>query len=313
MFDHLLSPPVLSFFLGVLSVFLKSDLKLPEGLYSTLSIYLLFSLGLKGGVSLGESSLSIFWPSCLGVLTLGVLTPLAAFGAASLTRSFSSDDRAALAAHYGSVSVVTFMACKAFLKCKGYYTGPIMTAFLAVLEVPGILIGISLGSRDKNIPFLKVMKDLLVSKSILILVGGLLIGFISGPCGLNSVAPFFIEPFQGVLVFFLLEMGIVTASHFKGIQDQKSLVLLFLGILIPLVNGMIGLCVAKLMGFEFGDAVLLSCMCASASYIAAPAIVRVCLPKANPGYYLVSALVITFPFNLILGIPLYHFVAGWFF
>ncbi|MEN9826729.1 MAG: hypothetical protein RI953_2474 [Pseudomonadota bacterium] len=306
---NIFSPVVLCFFLGCISTFVKSDLRIPDAIYSVLTIYLLFALGLKGGVELSYTSLSDIWKPSLATLILGIITPLLAFTAARHLGKLKVEDSAALAAHYGSVSVVTFIAVQSFLKNLEIGYEGFLSAQVVLLEVPAILIGLLLAQMAKigNSDWTAIrgaMHEILSGKSILLLIGGLLIGALSGPGGYAKVEPFFGAPFQGVVALFLLEMGIVASRRFRDLRTVGGFVVLF-GTLIPIINSIIGVTLGHWAGLSLGGTVVLGTLAASASYIAAPAAVRLALPEANPGIYLTSALTVTFPFNLVVGIPLY--------
>ena len=306
---NLLSPMVLAFALGVGAVFLKSDLRFPEPIYAILSIYLLLAIGMKGGVTLSQSSFSVMLPGLLATLTLGAVVPFLAF---SIMRFFkySRVDAAALAAHFGSVSVITFIASQVFVEALGYHFEKYITALVAILEVPAIIIGLLLARKKTEHPLWIEIKGIVVSKSVLLLIGGLIIGYLSGPKGFDRISPLFVEPFQGMLVLFLREMGLVAGQKLQETgRIHPSLVAA--GIVIPLINGTLGAVLAKFCGMDVGTATVFACIAASASYIAAPAAVRMALPQANPGYYLTTSLAITFPFNLGIGIPLYHKIVLW--
>lgn len=311
--SHLLSPMVLAFILGGAAFFLRSDLKFPEGFYSTLSIYLLLSLGIKGGASLAQTPFSVFWMPVLGTLCLGALIPVWCYGILRCWGKFSIENSAAIAAHYGSVSAVTFMASVGFMSAVGLPCESYISALVAVFEVPGIVMALWLaqwaGARDLHSR--EGVGEVLKSKSILLLVGGLLIGYISGPVGLEKVAPFFVSPFQGALVLFLLEMGMMAAGCLKDLKKVGPFLFVF-ALLMPVVNGSIGVWVSSsLLGFSLGGSTIFGAMAASASYIAAPAAVRASLPQANPAFYIAPTLAVTFPFNLSLGIPLYYLLASY--
>lgn len=326
--DNLFSPMVLAFVLGLLAVRLKSDLKLPDGMYTVLSYYLLLSLGLKGGAYLRDSTFcQIIWP-CIAAGIIGCVLPLMAYSIARFVK-FNKFDSAALAAHYGSVSVVTFMAALVFVEKAGNIADGFMTALVAILEIPGIIIAllfvqergaITRKHEDSTSPtqqlpttlystslvvLWKKIKAILVGKSIFLLLGGLFIGFISGPKGIEPIAPFFIAPFKGVLVLFLLDMGLLAGQRLEDVSSLPPVVGVY-AIVIPLLNAVLAILVAHAINLSIGSATVFAAMAASASYIAAPAAVRMSIPKANPAIYLTSAIVITFPFNLAIGIPLYH-------
>jgi hypothetical protein len=306
---NILSPAVLAFFLGFLSVILKSDLKLPEGLYQTVSVYLLIALGIKGGVALNACSLNSLLPSLSITLILGGVLPFIAFFI-SKAFGFTRVDSAALSAHYGSVSVVTFMTCQLFLEQLKVGCDKHAVALVAIMEVPGLVIGLLL-AKKVYVSWMFEIKSILLSQSIFLLIGGILIGYISGDAGYQKVSAFFVDPFQGILVLFMLEMGILSASKLKEVATFPKKIL-FIGILIPFVNALLTLLLSYAFCLTPENATLLATMAASASYIAAPAAVRIGLPMANPAYYLTAAIVVTFPFNLCFGIPLYYAMAKYF-
>lgn len=318
--SNLLSPMVLSFYLGVLAVFLKSDLKLPGNMYEGLSLYLLLALGLKGGMYLSQTNLSLLVLPVFVTLSLGMILPLIAFSIARGLGKLSRPDSAALAAHYGSVSIVTFIATQVYVEGLGHKGEGFMPALVTLLEVPGIVIALLLAQKKGSKQEVLIAEKpgtlgqriytLLVSKSILVLLGGLLIGTISGPQGIKPIEPFFITPFQGALVLFMLDLGLVAGQRLGDLRHIKGF-MTFYAIIVPLINGTIGVLGGTLIGLSVGGAAILGAMAASASYIAAPAAVRVFIPEANPAYYITSSLVITFPFNLSLGIPLYFELSLW--
>jgi len=339
---NLLSPMVLSFFLGLMAVAVKSDIKLPKSFYSGISVYLLLALGLKGGAALSCTNFQEIVLPIFITVALGVSIPFFTFASAKWLGRFSRADSAALAAHYGSVSVVTFMAAEVFVEKMGFASEGFMSSLVAILEVPGIVLGLLLAKSKQEFsqdveqsatqyPATGDMQvggkcshhmqepslwqrvfGILVSKSILLLLGGLLIGFISGKPGLNKIAPFFIEPFQGVLVLFMLDMGLVAGERLGDLRKTNAF-LVGMAFLIPVINGFVGVYGGYLAGLSIGGATVLGAMAASASYIAAPAAVRISIPQANPAYYLTAAIVLTFPFNLSIGVPLYYKMAVWIF
>lgn len=309
--SNLLSIAVLAFFLGLAAVLFKSDLKLPEGLYAGLSVYLLLSLGLKGGNALCKFGLNSFLGPLLLTLLLSITIPFVSFFLARAFR-FSRIDSAALSAHYGSVSVVTFMTTQLFLDSLNIFYDKQTIALVAIMEIPGLVIGLMLANKAKiSISWLSEIKEILLGKSIFLLLGGIIMGLLVGPKGFEKVSPFFVDPFQGILVLFMLDMGVVAGNR---IMEEKRIPLrLFLmGILMPILSGLLTILIAPLFTKSIGTTTLLAAMAASASYIAAPAAVRLALPKANPAYYLTAAIVITFPFNLSIGIPLYYNLALWY-
>jgi hypothetical protein len=302
---NLSSPPVLAFALGVLAVSVKSDLRLPDAVYQALSIYLLLGIGIKGGVSLSEVGLNAIAIPLAVTVILGLIIPLLAFYYLGLLTKLDSINRGALAAHYGSTSLVTFTAALVFLDSIAVSYEGFMTTLLAAMEIPGIIVGLILASRgmNRNFSWSASINELLTSKSIVLLVGGLTLGVITGTRGYEGIEPFFSGMFPGILTLFLLELGIVAGRRLRDIQQGGMGVIIF-GISFPLVSGVLGVIGGQLSGLGIGGSTMLGVLSASASYIAAPAAVRLALPEASPGIYLTAALGITFPFNLIVGIPL---------
>ena len=312
---NLLSPAVLFFALGLIATLMKSDLKFPEPLYVTLTIYLLVAIGFKGGVAIAEAGLAKVWLPALAALALGALIPLWTYPLLRFGGKFSAVDSAAISAHYGSVSAVTFIAATNYLKAVNQPYEDYATAFLAVMESPAILVGVLLGKlatktagEGSGVSLKKAMHEALFGRSIFLLVGALLVGALCGKPGMEKVEAFFVTPFQGVLALFLLEMGMVAGRRLEDLK-KVGLFLLGFGVLVPLVNGALGVYLGKLVGLELGGATLLGVLSASASYIAAPVAIRISLPEANPTLYLTSSLAITFPFNITLGIPIYLEIA----
>lgn len=303
---NLLSPPVLAFVLGICATLLRSDLKFPDELYSALTIYLLLSLGLKGGAELAHAGLSDVWRPGVATLGIGLVTPVIAWLILRHLGRFGVSDSAAIAAHYGSVSVVTFIATLAFLDALKVSVEPFMPTLVVVLEVPAIVVALVIAERKLGggRPWGRVIREILVGKSILLLIGGLAIGLLSGPKGIARVEPFFMAPFQGVVTLFLLEMGMVAARRLRDLGKVGPFLFGF-AVVVPLLFGAMGVVAGYLSGLTYGGATVLGAMAASASYIAAPAAVRIALPEANPSFYLTAALGVTFPFNLTVGIPVY--------
>ncbi len=317
---NLLSPMVLAFALGIVATLVKSDLRVPDALYTALSIYLLFAIGLKGGVALAGTPPSQLWLPALATLAAGSLIPLWTYALARRVGRWSVPDAAALAAHYGSVSVVTFVAAQAFLDRAGVPYEGFMATLVALLEVPAILVALVIARRAMRATATPgtgasgdegmgaVLREVLAGRSIVLLVGGLAIGAATGAQGAERVAPFFEAPFEGALTIFLLEMGLVTARRLGELRRAGAFLLGF-GLAAPLVHGVLGAALGVLVGLSAGGATVFAAMLASASYIAATAAVRLALPEANPGRYLTASLAVTFPFNLVVGIPLFARVA----
>ena len=302
---NITSIPVLAFVLGLLAVAVKSDLRLPEALYQGLSIYLLLGIGIKGGVALSEANASEVALPILGTLFLGVTIPVLAFWVVGKITNLDAINRGALAAHYGSTSLVTFSAALIFLDSQQVQYEGFVTTLLAILEIPGIVVGLLLASRGlgRGLNWGESLREILTSKSIVLLAGGLALGFITGAAGYQKVEPFFGGLFTGVLALFLLEMGIVAGRRLPDVKKAGvGLVAFSLG--FPLFAGALGVFVGEITGLSLGGSVVLGVLTASASYIAAPAAVRLALPEASPGVYLTASLGITFPFNLIFGIPI---------
>lgn len=307
---NLLSPVVLAFVLGVCATLLRSDLRIPDQLYTALSIYLLLAIGLKGGAELSQTSFSEFWAPALLTLLLGIAIPCWSYAILTGLGGMDVANAAALAAHYGSVSAVTFSASLTFLDGVGATYEGFMPTLVAVLEVPAIVVALLIARwrMGGTTSWGEVLHELLTGRSILLLVGGLIIGFLGGEGGLEQVAPLFVAPFKGALTFFLLEMGMIAAGRFRDLKTVGPFLVGF-GLLMPVLHAALAIWLGGLVGLSLGGSFVLGVLAASASYIAAPAAVRIALPQANPGYYLTAALAITFPFNLAIGLPLYYAIA----
>ena len=304
-----LDPVVLFFVFGLLAGLLKSELKLPPALYETLSILLLLAIGLHGGVELAEQASARLLGQSALVLALGVVLPILAFGLLRGLR-FDRVNAAAVAAHYGSVSAGTFAVVVAFMVSKGIDFESYMPLFVAILEVPAILVGIVLAkgiSRDTN--WKELGREIFLGKSIMLLLGGLVIGAIAGKEGIKPLEPLYTSMFKPVLAFFLLEMGLI-ASGQLGSLKQFGLRLLGFALFMPLLGALIGALLGRFMGLSLGGTAMLATLAASASYIAVPAALRLALPEANPSLSLTASLGITFPFNILIGIPLYRMLAS---
>jgi len=307
---NLLSPMALAFLLGIVATLVRSDLHFPDALYSALSIYLLLAIGLKGGAELSATPLAQLWAPALVTLVIGIGIPIWCYALLRSLGRFGIADAAAIAAHYGSVSAVTFSASLTFLESIHMPYEGYTPALVAIMEIPGIVVAmvIARSRLGKVGSWGDVLHEVLTGKSILLLFGGLLIGAIAGKSGFAQVAPLFVDPFKGALTLFLLEMGMVAARQFRDVA-KAGFFLVGFGIVMPILHGALGVWLGSIAGMSPGGSMILGVLAASASYIAAPAAVRIALPQANPGYYLTASLVITFPFNLTIGLPIYFAIA----
>ena len=302
-------PVILFFLLGALAGFLRSDLRIPGVLYESLSIFLLLAIGLKGGVELARHPLATVALPALVVVAAGALIPLVAYPVLRRLGRLSRADAGSIAGHYGSVSVVTFAVGTTYLARVGQEAEGYMTVLLVLLEFPALVIGVLLARRGEiGTPWGKVLHEVFAGKSIVLLLGGLAIGWFAGPGGIVPLDALFFDLFKGVLAFFLLEMGLVVASRFGELQRAGPFLAVF-AIVMPLVSAGLGVAAGALLGLSVGGVTLLATLYASASYIAAPAAMRLAVPQANPALSIGAALGITFPFNLLVGIPLYHRLA----
>jgi len=299
------SPAVLAFALGLIAALIRSDLRFPEQVTSLLSTFLLFAIGLKGGLKLRDAVFSDIWRPAVVTLAVGLLVPFVAFFLARRWLKLSVKDAASMAAHYGSVSAVTFTAAETFAKAAGTLSEGYLAALVALLEVPGIIVALVIASRlSVGTSVRKAVHEVLTGKSIVLLLGGLFIGWLGHIDSVTAVEPFFIQMFPGVLCLFLLDLGSLAGKRFGEIKAAGPRLVVF-AIGMPLAFGTLGTLAGTVAGLSIGGAAVLGTMAASASYIAAPAAVRVGLPDANVGLSLGAALGVTFPFNLIIGIPLF--------
>ncbi|MEN9922680.1 MAG: hypothetical protein RIS09_194 [Actinomycetota bacterium] len=307
---NLTSVSVLVFALGFLAARFNSDIRIPEPVYQIISVYLLFGIGLKGGVSLYHSGSSGIIKPIAATLVLGVLIPFLAFVILTRLKRLSEVDRGSLAAHYGSTSLVTFTAALVYLENANVEYEGFATALLTIMEIPGIVVGIFLASRhlNRSISWGESLKEILLGKTVFLLVGGLLVGLIAGDAGYNRVVPFFVDLLPGILALFLMHLGFLAGSR-VGVLKEVGGGLIVFAIGFPLVAGTLGVLGGYLAGMSVGGATVLGVLCASASYIAAPAAVSIAIPEANPALTITSSLAITFPFNLIVGIPTIYAIA----
>lgn len=309
---NLISPIILSFALGVAAAMARSDLSFPEAVAKGMSLYLLFAIGFKGGASVADHGIDLkLGLTMLAGIVLSFMIPFVAFALLRLLSKLSTVDAAAVAGHYGSISIVTFVASTSVLETQGIAAEGYMVAIAAVMEAPAILSALWLVARGGQARMDKELyREILLNGSIVLLVGSFLIGSITGKDGLDQIAPLIISPFQGVLCLFLLDMGLVAGRGLRSGAKEIGGGGLAFGLIMPPIGATFGLAAAMLLGLSPGGGALLMTLAASASYIAVPAAMRVALPEANPSVYLTLSLGVTFPFNLVLGIPIYVAVAN---
>ena len=311
--SNILNPPVLFFFLGMLAIFLKSDLEIPPPLPKLFSLYLLLAIGFKGGYELEESGINLqIGLTLLAAVVMASLVPVYSFFILKI--KLDAYNAAAIAATYGSISAVTFITAQSFLKVLSINSDGYMVAALALMESPAIVVGIVLvrifakskenESEKSEFSWGKVLREAFLNGSVFLLVGSVVIGILTGQKGWDKLQPFTQGIFYGTLSFFLLDMGMVAARRIKDLSKTGSFLIAF-SVFMPVANAIIGIIIAKLIGIPQGNALLFAVLCASASYIAVPAAMRMTVPEANPSLYVSMALALTFPFNIIVGIPLY--------
>ena len=300
---------VLFFLFGLVAGLVRSELKLPSALYESLSVFLLLTIGLKGGEGLAQQALGPLIPQLGTVIALGVAQTLIAFAILSGLGRLGRADAAATAAHYGSVSVATFAVGVNWLMTRNIEFEPQMAIFLAVMEVPAIMVGIVLvrGMRKKT-DWRLLAHETFLGKGVTLLLGGMAIGWAAGPEGLAPIKGLFFDLFKGALALFLLEMGLIVARQTDELRRRGVFIVAF-GLLMPLLSAMLGLGCGLAMGLSVGGMTLLATLAASASYIAVPTAMRLAVPEANPALSLAAVLGVTFPFNILVGIPLYHRLA----
>jgi hypothetical protein len=307
--DNLLNPAILFFALGLIAGLLKSDLAIPEAVTKLLSLYLMWAIGIKGGIKLRETGLTpeAIW-SLAAAIGLAIIVPTYVY--ALLRRRMDDDNAAALCATYGSVSAVTFLTACAFLQRKGVDFGGHMVAALALMESPAILLAVTFSrsahaSDGVKLPSLpESLREAALNGPVVLLTGAMAIGALSGAQGHAMLKPLYVDLFQGVLTFFLLELGLVAARRWRVLRVIGWGMVGF-GVVVPLLNAALALVIAWVAGLSPGNAYLLVVLAASASYIAAPAAIRHAIPRASPGLYVPLALAVTFPFNIVVGLPLY--------
>lgn len=313
--NNFLDPAILFFVFGVFAGAVKSNLEIPQPITRFLSLYLLMALGLKGGFALHKSGFTPDIAITLGIaVLLAIMTPL--IGYVVLKTKLNHYDAAAIAATYGSVSAVTFITATQTLDQHQIVFGGHMAAAMALMESPAIILAILLANQARasstkaksSVGISQILHESLTDGAQLLLLGSMFVGLISGEAGQKIMAPFSIDLFKGMLAFFLLEMGLMAAKNFSGLKGKPPITL-FYAIGAPLCHATLALGLCRLFGLPLGETILLMTLAASASYIAVPAVLRHALPEVNPALYMGMSLGITFPFNIILGIPLYSYVA----
>lgn len=310
--SNLKNPTLLFFILGIIAAFIKSDLEIPPQISKFLSLYLLFSIGFKGGMELAHSGLTNEVVTTLGLsIGLSILVPIYTYFI--LRRRLDVHNAGALAATYGSVSAVTFITASSFLADKGIAFGGHMVASMALMESPAIIIGVTLIRFFSTEPNQKqhsighILKEAFSNGSVLMILGSLIIGIVSDEKQAEGIKPFTSDIFKGFLAVFLLDMGIIAAKRIKAFGRAGWFLTAF-GIFIPVVNACIAILLAHSLGISDGNAFLLAILAGSASYIAVPAALRLAIPEADPGLYIPMALAVTFPFNIVVGIPMYYYL-----
>lgn len=313
--QNLLSPAVLFFALGMMAGFFKSDLEIPDSISRYLSIYLMMAIGFKGGVAIAntpEFNGEVIGAIAAG-LAVGFAQPFLGYWLLRLTTKLDSATAAAVAAHYGSISMVTFATATAFLKANEVVYAGYIVAILALMEAPAIFSGLFIAHRANpqtkhEQEEKKLAREIFTNGAILLLFGAFIIGWVTGQRGMDQVGGFLVTPFQGVLCLFLLDMGLLVAKNLHHLRGFTWPLALF-GIYMPLLGASVGLGLSMLIGLDVGTGTLFTVLCASASYIAVPAAMRLALPEAKAAIYIPMSLAITFPFNVVLGIPLYYALA----
>lgn len=309
--ENLLSPVILCFLLGLAAALGRSDLSIPEAAAKMLSVYLLFAIGFKGGASVAGHGLDgTLGATLLAGILLSAALPFLAYALLRLMTRLNRLNAAAVAGHYGSISIVTFLAGSSLLSLRGVEAEGYMVAVAAVMEAPAILTALWLVSRKGQSRLdATLLREILMNGSIVLLVGAFFIGWITGDQGMAKIEPFIGAPFQGVLCLFLLDMGLIAGRGLRRSYRTLGAGALAFGVLMPLAGSAVGLGAAAVLGLSLGGTVLLMILAASASYIAVPAAMRVALPEADPSVYLTLSLGVTFPFNLAIGIPIYYAAA----
>lgn len=306
-----IDPVILFFLLGLIAGLLRSELRLPAAIYEFVSILLLLAIGLKGGIELAQQPFGNLVLPMLAVVAMGLALPLVAFPVLRYAGRFPRADAASIAAHYGSVSVGTYAVAVAYFGTRQISFEAYMPLLLVLLEIPAIVLGIMLARGiSRQTRWGSIAHEVFLGKGIVLLIGGLLIGWAAGPEGLAPIAPLFFDLFKGILALFLLEMGLITAAQIAPLR-QHGLFLVVFGVAMPLFSALVGTALGLALGLSVGGTAMLATLAASASYIAVPAAMRISVPEANPSLSLTASLGITFPFNVMVGIPLYYALAVW--
>lgn len=315
--QNLISPPILFFALGIIAGFLKSDLDVPDQISRYLSIYLMMAIGFKGGVAIAETpdiNNEVIATIVAGIVT-GFTQPFIGYALLKWTTKLDSPTAAAVSAHYGSISMVTFVTAVSFLEASSVIYAGYIVAVLALMEAPAILTGLFIAHRAEpktieatEVASPKLSREIFTNGAILLLTGAFLVGWATGTSGMEKMHGFLVEPFHGILALFLLDMGLLVSRQLHHLKEFTLHLVLF-GIYMPLIGAVIGLGLSVLIGLDVGTGTLFTVLIASASYIAVTAAMRLALPQAKAAIYVPMSLAITFPFNILVGIPLYYALA----
>ncbi len=304
-----LDPIIFFFIMGIVAGLLKVHMRLPAPIYDFLSMILLIAIGLKGGIELSKQSFGEILPAIIAITAMGFVLPLLAYPILKSVGKLKKVDAASIAAHYGSVSVGTYAVAISYLTALGITYESYMPLFVVLLEIPAILVGIIIVKGiTKETDWKSLSHEVFLGKSVVLLVGSLVIGWIAGAEKIAPIGDLFFSLFKGVLALFLLEMGLIAASQLNGVK-KYGLFLIAFGVIFPLFSAIIGILIAMAVGFSVGGATMVAVLAASASYIAVPAAMRMTLPEADPSISITASLAITFPFNVTLGIPIYLWMA----
>ncbi len=318
--QNFLSPALLFFILGMAGGILKSDLDFPKSISNYFTMYLMMSIGFQGGVAIAATdnfTAEILYTSAAGV-AVSFLFPFLGYFLLKLTTRLDKTNAAAVAAHYGSISLVTFATAASFLKIKGLTYDGYIVAVLALMEAPAILSGLYILNKvapsrvvhTEKVTY-RLSREIFTNGAILLLIGSFIIGWITGKKGLEKMDAFLVQPFQGILALFLLDMGLIVSRQLNHLKDFNFKLVIF-GFYMPLLGALIGLIISKVIGLSVGTGMLFTVLCGSASYIAVPAAIRLAVPKAKATIYITMSLAVTFPFNIVVGIPIYYVLSQFF-